>query len=309
MAVSPKAVFHGPQDESRRDAPTAPLATLPPALGNPHPRERLNDSLMDRLCRRQVVVFLDYDGTLTPIVDRPQDAILSDQGRAAVTALCAALPTAVISGRDRADVQALVGIPGLVYAGSHGFDVDLPDHPSLAPQPEGVEALLDQVEQALEAAVGPLPGALIERKALSIAAHYRLLDPADLDRFMAGVDGVMAQFPALHEKPGKKVRELLPAADWDKGQCVLALLRAMGQDDDDHIALFIGDDRTDEDAFAALRQRGPDGGVGIIVADPKDPENAGRLTKADFWIDTPDQVLDFLVALSQALGAPQKGHA
>jgi trehalose 6-phosphate phosphatase len=269
----------------------------------------LDDALMERLSQRKAVVFLDYDGTLTPIVDRPQDAVLSAHGRAAVTALCAALPTAVISGRDRADVEALVGIPGLVYAGSHGFDVDLPDHPSLAPQPEGVEALLDQVEKALERAVGTLPGALIERKALSIAAHYRLLEASDLDRFMAGVDAVLAQFPALHEKPGKKVRELLPAADWDKGQCVLALLRAMGQDDKGYIALFIGDDRTDEDAFAALRQRGPEGGVGIVVADPNDPENAQRKSHADYWLASPDQVLTFLSALSHALGGARRGRA
>ncbi len=275
------------------------LAELPHALQDGDPSSAIQASLIQHLSQRHLLLFLDYDGTLTPIVDRPQDAVLDDAGRAALAAVCAVFPTAVISGRDRADVEALVALPGLIYAGSHGFDVDLPDHPTLAPQPPGAAELLDQVQGALTAAIGAIPGALIERKAVSIAAHYRLVADADQDSFQQAVDGILAQFPQMHEKPGKKVREMLPAADWDKGLCVLALLRALGRDDADHLALFIGDDRTDEDAFAALHSRGA-GGVSVVVADPREPENTGRQTYADYRLDSPAQVLTLLDKLPTA---------
>ena len=72
---------------------------------------------------RELAVFLDYDGTLTPIVPRPEDAVLAPPVRDTVARWRATAPSAIISGRDLADVRALVGVEGIVYAGSHGFDI------------------------------------------------------------------------------------------------------------------------------------------------------------------------------------------
>lgn len=282
--------------------PDTPLSDLPHALIKAAGSWHLDPALKAVLRTQSVLLFLDYDGTLCPIVDRPQDAILSPSARTIVRNTMAHVPTAIISGRDRSDVQALVGVDDLIYVGSHGFDADLPGHPSLAPQVADATALLDRVEEALRSSLASIDGALIERKAVSIAAHYRLVDETHLSSFMKGVDAVLTHFPELTEKPGKKVRELLPAVDWDKGKCVLALLDALGAADEGHCAVFIGDDRTDEDAFRALRHHRPEmGGAGILVADPDDPENTDRRSAARWRVDSPDQVLCLLEVLASTV--------
>lgn len=102
----------------------------------PHALETF-DAVCEALGGRTPALFLDYDGTLTGIVSRPEDAVLTDDARAIVKAVADALPTAVVSGRDRPDVEKLVGIAGLIYAGSHGFDVELPEGGHLEPPVAG----------------------------------------------------------------------------------------------------------------------------------------------------------------------------
>src|SRR3954452_23817999 len=82
--------------------------------------------LAARLAGRRPAVFLDYDGVLTPIVDRPEDAVISDSMRHVVQALAQRCPVCVVSGRDRLVVQQLMGVEDLVVAGSHGFDIWTP---------------------------------------------------------------------------------------------------------------------------------------------------------------------------------------
>lgn len=260
-----------------------PIGALPSALDD-------FASLEARLGGRRAAVFLDYDGTLTPIVDRPDMAILSPEARAVVAALARRLPVAVISGRDRADVERLVGVDGLVYAGSHGFDIRLPDGRELRHEAAGdVAPLLDRAARRLERALSEIPGALIERKRFSLAAHYRLVAPARAAAVRAAVDDALAAEPGrLKVKPGKMVFEVQPAMDWDKGKALLWLLRALGLDDAGVAPLFLGDDVTDEDAFAVLRDRG----VGIVVAAAHEVD--GRATRADFRLADPGEVLSFL---------------
>ncbi|MGH8721137.1 MAG: trehalose-phosphatase, partial [Burkholderiales bacterium] len=81
------------------------------------------DSILRAAAGRRLAVFLDYDGTLTPIVERPEDAVLAAQTRAVLRALGQRHAVAIVSGRDLADVRARVGLEGLHYAGSHGFDI------------------------------------------------------------------------------------------------------------------------------------------------------------------------------------------
>lgn len=267
-------------------ATTRPLEDLPSALD-------AFDSLRERLDGRRPAIFLDYDGTLTPIVDRPEMAILSDRGRAVVDRLAKALPTAVISGRDRADVERLVGLDSLIYAGSHGFDIRVPGRGEIGSGVGDFTELLDQVEAALATQIGGIDGALIERKAFSIAAHYRLVSDEDYPRFRQGLDRVEAAIDGIKEKSGKKVFEIQPDIDWDKGKCVLALLKALELEGDGVVPMFFGDDVTDEDAFAALQDRG----VCVVAAGPEE-FGAGRRSAAAFRVDGPDQVLDLLERLA-----------
>ncbi|SOD99870.1 trehalose-phosphatase [Caenispirillum bisanense] len=264
------------------------VADVPHALDDPQ-------ALAAALGGRTPALFLDYDGTLTPIVPRPEDAVLSDAARAVVRRVAAVLPVAVVSGRDRPDVERLVAIDGLIYAGSHGFDVEVPGGGTLENPVSGDwSQTLDAAERALHAGLDAIDGAQVERKKFSIAAHYRRIADADYPAFRAVLDEVGGRFPDLKEKPGKKVFELQPAIDWHKGKCVLWLLQALDLDRPDVAPLFLGDDVTDEDAFRALQT--VDGGLGILCADPA--EDPARETAAAFRVDDPDQILTLLARLA-----------
>lgn len=267
-----------------------PIADLPHAL-------RDAQQLRARLGDRRPAVFLDYDGTLTPIVDRPEDAIISQEMRAAVRELAQRCPVCVVSGRDRPVVQELMGLDTLIVAGSHGFDIWSPTGGAIKKE-HGVEfaALLDEVKARLHAVMDGIEGALVEPKKTSVAAHYRLVAEGERAKVKAVVDQILADHPdELKCTPGKMVWEIQPRIDWDKGKAVLYLLEALGLDRPDVAPIYLGDDLTDEHAFAALGGRG----IGIFVGQVDDPEVAGRTTEADFVLNSMSDVEQFLGSLAR----------
>src|SRR3712207_2164344 len=141
----------------------------------PHALED-GEQLIRHLAGRRPAVFLDYDGTLTPIVDRPEDALISESMRDAVRGLAGRCPVCVVSGRDRRVVQELMGVDDLIVAGSHGFDIWSPAGGEIQRE-EGEEfgRLLEGVEARLREELGGIEGALVEPKKSSVAAHYRLV--------------------------------------------------------------------------------------------------------------------------------------
>jgi len=201
-------------------------------------------------------VFLDYDGTLAPIAARPELASLPGSTRRLVGTLAALAPVAIISGRDLRDVSALVGLDRLVYAGSHGLDIAGPGGLRLENE-EGTRCLpdLDAAEAELRRMLLAIHGAQVERKRFSIAAHYRNVAAGDEAAVAAAASHVLQAHPRLRRAVGKKVIELRPDIDWDKGRAVGWLLEKL---DPPGIPLpvYVGDDVTDEDAFAALSGRG-----------------------------------------------------
>ena len=255
------------------------------------------DQLRLRLGDKLPAVFLDYDGTLTPIVDRPEDAIISEEMRAAVRGLAERCPVCVVSGRDRPVVQDLMGLDTLIVAGSHGFDIWSPTGGEIAKE-HGSEfaALLDEVKGRLHAVMDEIDGALVEPKKTSVAAHYRLVTEDERAKVKAVVDQILADHPdELKCTPGKMVWEIQPKIDWDKGKAVLYLLDALGLDRPDVMPMYLGDDLTDEHAFAALGGRG----IGIFVGRADDPEVAGRTTDADFILNSMADVEQFLGSLAR----------
>ncbi|GHO83136.1 trehalose-phosphatase [Dictyobacter formicarum] len=261
-------------------------------------------ALARRLAGKQPAVFLDYDGTLTPIRDRPEDAVISDSMRKAVQRLAERMPVVVVSGRDRRVVQELMGINNLIVAGSHGFDIWSPDGGAIQRE-EGAsfEGLLRDVETRLRADLSDLPGVLIEPKKSSVAVHYRLVAEEKRPRVKKVVDKILGEHPEeLKVTPGKMVFEIQPKLDWDKGKAVLYLLEALGLDRDDVIPIYLGDDITDEDAFKALEGRG----IGIFVGSADDPETAGRTTSADYVLNTIEEVEEFLNRLATLESSDRK---
>ncbi len=237
---------------------------------------------------KRMAVFLDYDGTLTPIVETPDRAVLSEEMREAVVRLSLRCPVGIISGRDLEDVRDKVRIDSVVYAGSHGFDIAGPEALVIQNQ-VGEEFLphLDRAEGALTRKLGSVRGLLIERKKFAVAVHYRLVDSEQVQDVERVVDEVAAAHPELRKSYGKKIFELQPRMDWHKGKALLSLLHALKLEGGDVLPFYIGDDVTDEDAFRVLKERG----IGIVIR--RRPYD----TAASYSLKNPDEVRAFLLRL------------
>ena len=270
------------------------LAAAGPERSPPHLASALDhvEEITRRMEGGRLAVFLDYDGTLTPIVDRPERAVMAEEMRATVGRLAELCTVAVVSGRDRADVTRFVGLDSVVYAGSHGFDIAGPGGLQLQHQDAAqFEPALRQAEEELRRRLSGIDGAIVEGKRYAVAVHYRLVGESDVLQVREAVDAVASHHPELRQTGGKKIYELRPALDWDKGRAVLWLLRALDLDGPDVLSVFIGDDLTDEDAFMALHDRG----IGILVAAEPRP------TRARYVLRDPGQVRIFLERLIDAL--------
>jgi len=268
----------------------------------PHPDEEGPTSAMDqvrllaeRAMTGRLVFFLDYDGTLTPIVNRPENALLSEEMRDLLDELACRATVTVVSGRDLTDVQEMVGLEDLLYAGSHGFDIAGPG--GLLRIDEEAQSLLpelDAAEEELTARLATVPGARLERKKFAIAVHYREVAEEHVRAVETAVDRVLTERTGLRRRGGKKVFELQPDVDWHKGRAVEWILERLGWDGPDVLPVYIGNDVTDEDAFETLRERG----VGIRVGVP-DEATLARHVLADT-----DEVLTFLQSILDRMGEP-----
>jgi trehalose-phosphatase len=240
----------------------------------------------------RLAVFLDYDGTLTPIVSHPEKALLSDSMRQTLQSLAMQASVAILSGRDLDDVRQRVNIVAIVYAGSHGFDIA---GPSGLRKEVATEFLpkLDMAEKDLGKELAGITGARVERKRFSIAVHYRQVKERDFAKVEQVMSEVAARYRELRRMDGKKVYELLPDIDWDKGKAVLWLLETLGLEQAKPRPIYIGDDRTDEDVFRALGQRG----VGILVSEQARP------TAASYSLKDPTEVERFLRELTARVSA------
>lgn len=239
----------------------------------------LSRSMKSALCgEKKPVFFLDYDGTLTPIVSRPEDAKISEEMRQVVRELCKKYTVAIVSGRFREDVQQLLGIDGLVYAGSHGFDILGPDIQMINPDAKSTIPVVESLVEKVKAELGYIEGVIIEDKKFSLAVHYRLVDE---DKYFEKIQSfcleLVKPYDNLRLMHGKKVFEILPALDWDKGKAVRFVLKAMGYDWDEVTAVYVGDDTTDEDAFRMVKTRG----LAVLVTEEQKP------SVADFTIKNP----------------------
>ena len=242
-----------------------------------------------RIRNRRLAVFLDYDGTLTPIVERPELAVLSDEMRATLKVLAAQCPVFVISGRGRKDVERLVGLTEILYAGCHGFDIAGPAGMEIRHEEgAGYLPVVAQAARDLQRRLGSIEGVIVEDKTYAIAVHYRLVKAADMHRVTHIVDDVLAEHPVLRKTGGKKVFEFRPNINWDKGKAVLWLLDALELNRSDVVPFYVGDDVTDQDAFRALEGRG----ISILVTEEPKP------TCADYLLRDTNEVRMFLWALA-----------
>jgi trehalose 6-phosphate phosphatase len=240
-------------------------------------------------------LLTDVDGTLSAIAPSPDTAALlpgmADVLRAATSRFDV---VAAISGRSAADTRRMVGVPGLIYAGNHGLewlDADAADDAPARVLPEA-EGYVEDVADA------HWPGMLVERKGVTGSVHVRATsDPsAAMDAVTRGLT-VAAVRRGLRVTTGKLVAEVRPPVDANKGSAVAGMVRERGL----RAALYLGDDRTDVDAFRALRALGAAGacrGVAVAVLHCEAPPDLAR--EADLALASVELVPPFLRAVVAA---------
>ncbi|XP_022753052.1 probable trehalose-phosphate phosphatase D isoform X2 [Durio zibethinus] len=245
---------------------------------------------------KQIVMFLDYDGTLSPIVEDPDQAFMPTEMRAAVRDVARYFPTAIVTGRCRDKVYSFVKLADLYYAGSHGMDIKGPSkrcknkkgNQGVLFQPASeFLPMIDEVYKALGEKTKSIPGAKVENNKFCVSVHFRCVDENSWAALAEQVRSVLNEYPKLKLTQGRKVLEIRPTIKWDKGRALEFLLEALGYaNSNDVLPVYIGDDRTDEDAFKVLRDRGQ--GFGILVS--KVPKE----TNASYSLQEPSEVKEFL---------------
>ena len=241
------------------------------------------------------LLLSDYDGTLTPIVSRPEEALLSPEVRDKLSVL-AEKPTVsvgIVSGRSLSDTRAMVGLDSIYYAGNHGLEIEGPGISYISQQAEVARITIRELAGELAAALGNIAGVIIEDKGLSLSVHYRLVEEAEVGLVAEIYDRITA--PLLDEgkvrlTSGKKVYEVRPPIDWHKGKAVETITREIKDllKLERLLTVYLGDDTTDEDAFKVLHR--PEG-WSIYVGG----ENAS--SKAAYYLNSTDEVAEFLTRL------------
>ncbi|XP_073029174.1 probable trehalose-phosphate phosphatase D isoform X2 [Primulina eburnea] len=257
------------------------------------------DEIMNASKGKQIVVFLDYDGTLSPIVEDPDRAFMTNEMREAVKGVAKFFPTAIVSGRSRAKVSSFVRLSELYYAGSHGMDIRGPtkgdkqrrENRTVICQPaREFLSTINEVYKTLIEKIKHIPGAKVENNKFCLSVHYRCVEEKNWGELGDQVKSIMKGYQQLRLTQGRKVIEIRPTIKWDKGNALEFLLESLGYaESNDIFPIYIGDDRTDEDAFKVLRRKGQ--GLGILVS------KAPKETYASYSLKEPSEVMDFLTRL------------
>ncbi|OBJ00840.1 trehalose-phosphatase [Mycobacterium sp. 1465703.0] len=258
-----------------------------------------SQALADGLAARRPAVFFDFDGTLSDIVDDPDSARPVAGATQALEKLAEQCPVAVLSGRDLADVSKRVGVPGIWYAGSHGFELTAPDgthHQN--DEAAAVIPLLEQAAGRLGDQLGEIPGVVVEHKRFGVAVHYRNAERDRVGEVLAAVRAA-GRRDGLRVTTGREVIELRPDLDWDKGKTLRWVIDHLHQAGSGSLTpVYLGDDITDEDAFDAVRADG----VPILV---RHSDDGDRATAALFALDNPARAAEFTDRLADQLAGHQ----
>ena len=217
----------------------------------------------------RVLLLFDYDGTLTPIVGKPGDAVLSGEVRRLLGSLAASprYIAGIVSGRSLEDLATLADIPGLIHAGNHGMEISGQGIEFVHPGAVAARGVLDELSHRLSVAVGGVPGVIVEHKGLTLTVHYRTVAGERVAEVASDVAAVALPYIEggdIRLTLGKMVTEVRPDIPWDKGRAIEKIREECG---DTPFPIYFGDDRTDEDGFRVVQAMD---GMAVFVGEPRE---------------------------------------
>ncbi len=247
-----------------------------------------DEEIANLMKNKKLIVFLDYDGTLTPIVPLPDQAILNSNTRDVVDKLSNFIPVIIISGRDMDVLKNFVQLKNIIYSSCHGFEIDSSEKYKLHYEVDkDALSFLTQITTQINQVLSSITGIQIETKKYSVSVHYRNVEEKHLDFIRQTILQLMENYPQLTLGKGKKILEIRPNVDWHKGKAMLWIINQLQLNPETTCPIYIGDDLTDEDALAVL----PAAGIGILVGSHEDK------TYASYRLKNPAEVKDFLQSL------------
>lgn len=248
------------------------------------------DKIAQAWGHKKVILFLDYDGTLAPIAQNPSQAVLSQENKELVEHLVKipAFQVVIISGRALVDVKQMVGVKGIIYIGNHGWEIEGSSMHFESLIPVQVSSIMEKIKYELITRLSDIQGAFVEDKGVTLSVHYRLV-AQDKEFLVRRIfDHICVPYRRQNEikiNKGKKVLEIRPPVEWDKGKAALWLLRKgeILYGKGNILPVYIGDDSTDEDAFTALKNKG----ITVFVGTPS-------FSAAQYCLAGPQEVTELL---------------
>ena len=217
---------------------------------------------------KEILVFLDYDGTLSPIAPRPEDAGLDGATKKVLVSLSRKKNTTlgIVSGRTLSNIKKLVGIGGIYYAGNHGLEIKGPGIRFIPPAARRSRPCIKKIKKDIDRKIKRIKGAILEDKGLTLTLHYRLVKKKDLKLLKDIFNRICRPYAGrkrIRVSSGKRSWEIRPPVNWNKGSAVKKILAQFHKRK--IFSIYIGDDLTDEDAFCALKKSG----LTVFVGKPK----------------------------------------
>ena len=243
-----------------------------------------------------ILLLIDYDGTLTPIIEKPELANLSPPVKECLQELAgnSHITLGIISGRAMEDLRERVGINCVIYAGNHGLEIEGPGITYINPLAEKAAPLLHSLGQDIGRKLADIKGAIIENKGLTLSLHYRLVDKVqveELNKIFREITKPLTASGRIKVGEGKRVYEVKPPVDWDKGKAI-ALIAQNLKGRVKPLTIFLGDDVTDYDGFHVVDDSD---GISIYVGE-KSIEPA-----AQYLLYSPKETHQFLSMLREIL--------
>jgi trehalose-phosphatase len=244
-----------------------------------------------------ILLLADYDGTLTPIVSRPEDAVLPPAVREMLSSLARkkSFSVGVITGRSIDEIKRLVKIKDIYYSGNHGLEIDGPALVYRNPAAAAAGTLIDKLSARLSAELSGIGGVIVQNKGFTLSVHYRLVKPGNENAVAGAVKRItspLVEKGEIRVFSQKKVWEVRPPLDWDKGRAVMLIGSEIGAKLglSRLLTVYLGDDTTDEDVFKMLHR--PEGWS--IYVGEENSESA-----AEYYLKSPEEVAAFLHKLME----------